>query len=197
MVNECNKAYKILVNNLLKFFDFKINKIIICGDSAGGFFSLNLVNHLIKSNMKPPDGLILIYPCTRIYLRDMLPSHLLSLSDSMIDSPFLSQLMNITLNIDSYYSGELKFTDIYNFLLTDSYIVRKFPKTFILVGSNDPIRDESYRLMDFLIQNQVHVELKEYLYFPHGFMNLTSLVDKYYFKGVEDLKNHVCRIFND
>ena len=97
----------------------------------------------------------------------MCPSNLLALTDPVIDTPFLSQLMNITLDIDSYYKRRLSLSDNHNFFLTKEDIVKRFPKTYIFVGSNDPIRDECYSLVDFLLMNKVQVELKEYLYFPH------------------------------
>jgi len=47
----------------------------------------------------------------------------------------------------------------------------KFPKTKIMIASNDPIRDESYRLTLKLLRQNVDVELKEFKLMPHGFLS--------------------------
>ena len=50
-------------------------------------------------------------------------------------------------------------------------ILAKFPKTKIMIASNDPIRDESYRLTLKLLRQNVDVELKEFKLMPHGFLS--------------------------
>jgi hypothetical protein len=37
--------------------------------------------------------------------------------------------------------------------------------------------------------------MKEYLYYPHGFMNLISMVDKSYSKGADQVKSYINKIF--
>jgi hormone-sensitive lipase len=195
IIEECIEAFQLLILNLEALFHIKLKRLIISGDSAGGFISLNITNYLIKNRLRIPDAVILIYPCTRLYFREMCPSNFLALTDYVIDSPFLSHLIQITLDINSYYKREYNFCDNHNFFLTEDAVVGNYPPTYIMVGSNDPIRDECYRLADFLLSKKVVVELKEYLYFPHGFMNITTLVDKYYYEGVENLKEYVNKIF--
>jgi len=81
----------------------------------------------------------------------MYPSNLFTLTDLMIDTPFISQLMSITMNIEDYYQGKLKIDERYDIFLTDSQIVKQYPQCLIVFGSTDPIRDESYKLGDFLL----------------------------------------------
>ncbi len=81
----------------------------------------------------------------------MYPSNLFALTDLMIDTPFISQLLNINTNIEDYYAGKIKIDERYDIFLTDEAIVKQYPKTCIVFGSTDPIRDESYRLGDFLL----------------------------------------------
>jgi hormone-sensitive lipase len=54
---------------------------------------------------------------------------------------------------------------------TPDEILAKFPKTKIMIASNDPIRDESYRLTLKLLRQKVDVELKEFKLMPHGFLS--------------------------
>ncbi len=70
MVAECVRAYSLIVANMTRLFskdiltiDIKLRRIIVSGDSAGGFLSLNVTASLIQNNLKKPDGLLLIYPC--------------------------------------------------------------------------------------------------------------------------------------
>jgi acetyl esterase/lipase len=69
MTEECYKAYKLFVENCVPLFskilinsDFKINKLIVAGDSAGGHLALNITSSAIKDNFRKPDGVLLIYP---------------------------------------------------------------------------------------------------------------------------------------
>lgn len=197
IVQECNTAFKLLMDNLPTLFKISPRKIVLSGDSAGGFLSLNLTNFLIQNNMRKPDGLVLIYPCTRLYFREMCPSSLLALTDSMIDSPFLSQLLDITMDADAFYQRKIKLNSNHDFFLTEESIVRKFPKCYVISGSLDPIRDECYRFLDFMSKHGVSTEMKEYLYFPHGFMNITSLIDRFYYPGVQQLKSYIKNIFSE
>ena len=197
IVKECNTAYELLIKNLESLFKFKARKVILSGDSAGGFLSLNLTNYIIKNNMRRPDGLVLIYPCTRLFFREMSPSSLLALTDSMIDSPFLSQLLDLTMNVDTFYKREVTLDSRHDFFLTEESVVKQFPKCFIVAGSIDPIRDECYRFLDFMSKHGVEVEMKEYLYFPHGFMNITSLIDPFYYPGLQQVKDYIKLIFNN
>ena len=178
------------MQNITKLLNISPRKIIISGDSAGGFLSLNLMNFLIRhATLRIPDAILLIYPCLRVYFREMCPSDLLCLTDCFVDTPFLSQLMDITLDIDSYYNRTLVLDDRYNFFLTPSEIIKQYPSTYIVVGSNDPLRDECYLLTDLLIKNS------EYLYYSHGFMYLTTFVDKYYCEGLNQMKDYIKSVF--
>ena len=50
----------------------------------------------------------------------------------------------------------------------------KFPRIRIMVASNDPLRDESFRLTYRLARLDKDVILKEYSYLPHGFLNYNA-----------------------
>ena len=63
IMDECFNSYFYLINNTSSLFDFKVGKIILSGDSVGSLICLNLVKHIIKNNLRLPDGLLLFYPC--------------------------------------------------------------------------------------------------------------------------------------
>ena len=81
----------------------------------------------------------------------MCPSNFFALTDLMIDTPFICQLMNINLKMQDYYSEKLLIDEKYDIFLTEENIIKQYPKTVIVFGSTDPIRDECYKLGDFLL----------------------------------------------
>ena len=68
------KAYKKIVENSESLFGFKIVKLALAGDSCGGHFCLDIAKNAIKHGVRKPDGLLLIYPSTRIVFENMGPS---------------------------------------------------------------------------------------------------------------------------
>jgi len=100
----------------------------------------------IQRNYRIPDGLILAYPALNLSKLDFTPSSLLSLDDPILPYPFLKMC------IDSY-AGSHKDSPLCHPSkqpLLSPYcapeeVLKKFPKTRIMVATNDPIRDESFR----------------------------------------------------
>jgi acetyl esterase/lipase len=43
-----------------------------------------------------------------------------------------------------------------------------------MVASNDPLRDESFKLAYRLSKLDIDVYLKEYMYLPHGYLNYNA-----------------------
>lgn len=52
--------------------------------------------------------------------------------------------------------------------------LKQFPPTRIMVAANDPLRDESLRLVLRMTKLGSNVRLKEYLYMPHGYLNFNA-----------------------
>lgn len=51
-------------------------------------------------------------------------------------------------------------------------ILSKFPKTRIIIGTHDPLHDESVRFLLKLVELGKDVRLVEYAAMPHGFLSL-------------------------
>lgn len=105
--------------------------------------------------------------------------------DPIIDSIALGFLKKIVFKTDRFIKGEYNNNDLYNFLFTDPEVISKFPECSIIIGSHDPLREESQILLDFFIKNKVKADLHEIFFHCHGFMNLPPLVDNYYKQGVD------------
>jgi acetyl esterase/lipase len=117
------------------------------------------------------------------------------LYDLFIDTPLMTQFTNITMDIEKLHEGNLIIDEKYDFTKCDSKIVEQFPKTYIICASKDIIRDECYKLADFLLSHNVPTELKEFLYYSHGFLAISTL-DKYYEPGVQQVVNYARSIFS-
>ena len=53
-------------------------------------------------------------------------------------------------------------------------MLAKFPTTRIMVPTNDPLRDESFKFTLRLAKQGVDVFLREYMYMPHGYLNFNA-----------------------
>ena len=145
------KAYKKIVQNSEKLFGFKINKLSLAGDSAGGHFCLEIVKQSIINNVRKPDGLLLIYPSTRIVFDNMGPSFGMSCRNSFIEISLLGNMQRSVLDLNKHNLDHFDNDENLNFYLTNRRIIHEFPKTYIIVATNDPMKDESFILADFLL----------------------------------------------
>lgn len=54
--------------------------------------------------------------------------------------------------------------------LASDEILSRFPPTRIVLGTNDPLHDESFRLANKLLKLNRDVKIIEYEWMPHGFL---------------------------
>ncbi len=59
-------------------------------------------------------------------------------------------------------------------ILASDEILLRFPKTRVMVASNDPLRDESFKFTLRMAKLGKDIFLKEYLYMPHGFLGFNA-----------------------
>jgi acetyl esterase/lipase len=55
--------------------------------------------------------------------------------------------------------------------LTPDSLLSEYPPTKLQMSGNDPLRDDQYKFMLRLLKLGRQVHIKEYKYFPHGFLN--------------------------
>jgi len=72
---------------------FKVNEIILAGDSAGGNLISALTILIIKKGYKKPLALIMNYPATYVGAGMFIPSFLLSLDDVLLPSKFIKGVL--------------------------------------------------------------------------------------------------------
>jgi len=188
-------AYKKIVENSEKLFGFKINKLTLTGDSCGGHFCLDILRHCIKENVRKPDGCVLIYPSTRIVFDNMGPSFGMTCRDSVIEISLMNNMQKAVLDLEKNSLDHYENQESMDFYKTDLNVIKQFPKTYIIVASHDPMKDESYILADFLLRNNVNVKITEFLYYCHGFINLAGSVP-FLKQGEDECIKYMKEIFN-
>jgi len=172
--NENYQAYKKIVQQSEKLFGFRINKLVLTGDSCGGHFCLDVMRNCIKDGIRKPDGCLLIYPSTRIVFDNMGPSFGMTCRDSVIEISLMGNMQRAVLDLEKLSIEHYEKDNTFNFYKTHGNIIAQFPKTYIIVASHDPMKDESFILADFLLRHNVNVKIKEFLYYFHGFINMAG-----------------------
>ena len=117
------------------------------GDSAGGNLVASLTNLLIKSNLRIPDGVVMVYPALNLNYYDYSPSLLTALNDLILPHTFLKICLKSYLQ-DPQFKPEKDY--LVSPILTPKEILKKYPKTRMFVGSKDPFHDDCCRFAEKL-----------------------------------------------
>lgn len=135
--------------NYLMLLGYGARDIIVAGDSAGGNLALSLVLKLKEEQRLLPRGLILMSPWTD--LTSSGKSHVTKADiDPVLNAAYLARM------IDNYAKGQ-KLDNPYISPLFGDY--EGFPPTYIQVGSNEILADDSVLLYKKLLKANVSVKL--------------------------------------
>tara|TARA_E500000178_G_C17003449_1_gene746870 strand:+ start:1154 stop:2098 length:945 start_codon:yes stop_codon:yes gene_type:complete len=165
-IEECIK----LVNCINKIdYGLKIDrdKIILCGDSAGGNF-VSVICNQSKSFIKAQ---ILIYPVTDMF--NSYPSK--NKYDGLILNKTLIEWFQnhyIPIKIRKKYYNDVRLSPIKK---------KKFsniPNTFIVLAECDPLYDEGFLYGKKLEANNVQVKIKTYKGLMHGFLTMGGEIEE-------------------
>jgi len=167
-LNEIYQSYIWLIKKGEKELNIKINNIILAGDSAGGNLILSLTNILIIKNIKLPKVILLFYPNLKM-TNDLTLSYLNSINDKILNNNF--HLIGRNSYIGNFTNETNQFISP---LFTSENILKKYPIVRFYSGSYDPLRDDSYLFLEKLCKLNVNVLLKEFIFFPHGYLNYDS-----------------------
>ena len=150
-----------------KEIKFDINKVIVCGDSAGG--NLALIISILSKEQKLPKirGQILFYPWVDFTMSR--PSMNIKLNGLIVKKSTLDYFADHYLNdnddITNWKISPLLYSDFY-----------KMPITYIYGAGLDPLVDEGYALMKRLKSFKNEVYYKVYEGQMHAFVsNIVNL----------------------
>jgi len=169
-VDDCFTAYKWILENGSEL-GFSAAHIILFGDSAGGNLAAVTLLKVIKEHLKMPMGLLLIYPLTCKDRKTRFPSFERFQNDFILPRKFFQLISNA-------YEGNHDVQDpLISPLLASDDIFRQFPITHILVGSQDPLLDDSryfYGKLQKLSRNPSYLHVYQGL--AHGFFSVSFLL---------------------
>ena len=167
-INECKKILKSISKNK---HGLKINnnKIILCGDSAGGNIATVLANYNKKSLKANIIFQVLIYPATHMFSKYE--------SKNKYDGLILNkQLMEwfedhyCPNKIRKKYINDPRLSPIKNKQM------KGMPDTLIVLAECDPLYDEGLLYGKKLKNNNVKVEIKVYKGLMHGFLTMGGVI---------------------
>ncbi len=166
-LDELFQAYLWIVGQGWQHYNYRPERVILAGDSAGGNLSAALTALCVKYRQRVPDHLLLYYPAMNVSFKAYLPSVLTAMRDKFLNHDMLR------LCVESYcQSGHSGETDpfVSPNLLPDA-LLAGFPQTRIFVGSKDALVDQSKYFTVRLRKLGKDVRLKVYEGLPHAFMN--------------------------
>ena len=138
--------------NYLMLLGYGARDIILAGDSAGGNLALSLTLKLKEEGRLLPRGLVLMSPWTD--LTSSGKSHITKAEiDPILDAAYLAEM------IHNYASGQ----DLENPLISPLFgSYEGFPPTYIQVGCNEILLDDSMMLYNKLLGANVSVKLDKF-----------------------------------
>ena len=166
-----NEGKKILKNISKNKYGLKINnnKIILCGDSAGGNIATVLANynkHALKANVIFQ---VLIYPAT----------HMFSKYDSKNKYEGLILSKKLMKWFEDHYCPKKirkKYIDDPRLSPIKNKQMKGMPPTLIVLAECDPLYDEGLLYGKKLKENNVKIEIKVYKGLMHGFLTMGGIV---------------------
>jgi len=160
------QAYLWIVNYAETILGIKNSKIILTGDSAGGNLAMALMLRLVKAGIPPPHGCLLMYPCLYVDALSCSPSYFTSLEDPVLT-------MNM-LKLVAYSYVDPAFNHLEDPficpMLAGEELLSKMPPIRIVVGSEDALYDDNWRLVHKLRKVKKDVKIIVHENLPHAFL---------------------------
>lgn len=136
----------------LMLLGYGARDVVVAGDSAGGNLALALTHKLKEADRILPRGLVLLSPWTDLLCRGKSHEEKASL-DPILDAEYISMA------IGAYAPGEQLDNPFISPLYGDFI---GFPPTYIQVGSNEILMDDSIMLQRKMIKSNVSVKIDIY-----------------------------------
>eukprot|EP00698_Gefionella_okellyi_P020838 TRINITY_DN6624_c0_g1_i1.p1 TRINITY_DN6624_c0_g1~~TRINITY_DN6624_c0_g1_i1.p1 ORF type:complete len:876 (+),score=158.75 TRINITY_DN6624_c0_g1_i1:102-2729(+) len=164
-------AYKWVIDGGLGFVP---RYVVLAGDSAGGNLATGVALKALLENIRVPDGLLLFYPALFAYAAPS-PSRLLFAADPVIPRVFMEECLKVYMppNISSQRVAE---DPMISPGLAPNWLLSQLPPTRIIVGTYDPLLDDSVDFAHKLAGLDVDVQLHVHDGMPHGFLNLAAML---------------------
>jgi len=166
-VDDCWQTYNWILDNAMTALGISPSKVIVVGDSAGGNLALGVVYRAIKLGYRVPDGLVLAYPALSVDDKCFSPSLLLSIDDQIVPYSLLKFCADSYIPPDSKPDSNPYLSPV----CASDEILSQLPPVRIVIGTRDPLHDESWRFMHKLTKLKKDVKMVVYTEMPHGFLS--------------------------
>lgn len=147
------------------------SKIIVSGDSAGGYLSTVVCLQALEQQQELPAAQVLIYPMT-------------DMSQERESYELFGKGLVLTKSMMDYFIGHYLNNDQERFqamaspLLASDTALKQMPKTILTLAGFDPLYDEGKAFYEKLKSLGVDIELIEHLDLTHGFITMTGALKK-------------------
>lgn len=173
-------GYRWVVNNIAKI-NGDINRLILCGDSAGGNLTLGLLRMLDKTDIRPYLA-VLIYPLLEVKITSGSKIKKFDIVHKASDK-ILKYCLSQYLVSYSEQSAYISFID--NFAKDITY-----PKTLIITAQLDALTIGINKYANELKSIGADVIIKEYSGLFHGFINFSG-VSKQAKSALDDIISYI------
>jgi len=161
------QAYLWIINYSETVLGIKNKKVILVGDSAGGNLSLALSLRLIRAGLQPPSGCLLLYPALLIDSTAISPSSFASLDETVLPTSLLRLCVKA-------YAGDGEFKTLedpfISPLVASDELLEKLPPVRLVVGSKDPLHDDSFRFLARLKKLNKDAKLVVHQHIRHAYL---------------------------
>lgn len=166
-VQDCWAAYKWVRRFAKRKLGIEAEKVVVAGDSAGGNLALAVAFKAIEKGYPLPDGLLLIYPSLSTDLTRPTPSYLYSLEDLVLSHGIMR------LSRESYLSpdSDPRTDPLLSPLCASDAWLAQLPPVRLLIGSNDPLLDDTWRFFERLQRLHINSSLTVFEGLSHGLLN--------------------------
>lgn len=175
------QAYNWLINYSESILGIPMDRIVLTGDSAGGNLVASLTLRLIKEGVRIPDGCLLSYPALNLYPDRFVPSYFVAVDDVILPYNVLK------LCLKAYIPEEFKpeIDPFLSSIVAEDKLLSKLPPIRIITGTNDPLHDDVWKLLQRLQNLEKDVKVTVYDGMPHGFLSFDEM------KGYETIVGEV------
>jgi len=160
------QAYLWIINYSKTVLGINPEKIIFAGDSAGGNLAVALMLRLIRAGLNPPHGCLLIYPCLSVDAYSHSPSYFGSIDDPLLPYSILKLVAKAYVK-EGFKNMEDPFISP---MIASDELMQHMPPVRIVTGSNDPLHDDSWRLLAKLVKFKKDAKLIVHEHLSHAYM---------------------------
>jgi len=162
------QAYFWILNYAETILGIKNKKIILVGDSAGGTLALALQTRLIRAGFPPAHGCLLIYPALTVDEHSCSPSAFASLDDPVLPTSLLKLCVRAYIGDGDEFKS--KEDPCISPLVASDELLEKLPPIRMIVGSKDPLHDDSWRFLAKLRRINKDVKLIVHEHIRHAYL---------------------------